>query len=70
MLAPKGVPQAIVDRLYRETEIALQMPAIQEKLKTLGAEPMPMTREQFGKLVADEIAANKQLVAAAGIKPN
>ena len=70
MLAPKGVPQAIVDRLYAETQKALQEPAIQEKLKTLGAEPMPMTRDAFGKLLRDEIESNKKLVNAAGIKPN
>jgi tripartite-type tricarboxylate transporter receptor subunit TctC len=70
MMAPKGVPQAIADRLYRETEKALQEPAIKDKLKTLGAEPMPMTREAFGKLLRDEIANNKKLVAAAGLKPN
>jgi tripartite-type tricarboxylate transporter receptor subunit TctC len=70
MLAPKGLPQAIADRLYRETERALREPAIQEKLKTLGAEPMPMTNAGFAKLLRDEIAANRKLVAAAGIKPN
>lgn len=70
MLAPKGVPSAIVDRLHAETQKALQQPVVQEKLKTLGAEPMPMTRDAFGKLLRDEVDNNKKLVAAAGIKPN
>lgn len=70
MMAPKGTPPAIVDVLNREITKALVMPSIQDKLKTLGAEPMPMTKEQFGKLIQDEIAANKKLAIAAGLKPN
>lgn len=70
MLAPKNVPQPILDRLFRETQKALQEPAIRDKLKTLGAEPMPMSMDAFAKLLRDEIANNRKLVAAAGIKPN
>ena len=39
-------------------------------MSKLGADPMPMTSAEFTKLVRDEVAMNKALVKAAGIKPN
>ena len=49
---------------------ALQTPAVREKLKTLGADPMPLDSAQFDALVKREIETNTQLVKAAGIKVN
>lgn len=69
MLAPKKTPGAITDTLHREITKALAIPDIQKKLKLLGAEMMPMTKDAFGKLIKDEIAANKKIVAAAGLNP-
>jgi tripartite-type tricarboxylate transporter receptor subunit TctC len=36
----------------------------------LGAEPMPMTAEQFDALVKEELRTNAVLVKAAGITAN
>ncbi|HWM80448.1 MAG TPA: tripartite tricarboxylate transporter substrate binding protein [Pseudolabrys sp.] len=69
MMAPQKTPPAITDTLNREITKVLAMPQIQEKLKLLGAEVMPMTKDAFGKLIKDEIAANKKIVAAAGLNP-
>jgi tripartite-type tricarboxylate transporter receptor subunit TctC len=70
MLVPKATSRAIIDVLYRESAKALQMPEVQAKIRTLGADPMPMTSDQFEKLIADEIAMNKELVKRAGIAVN
>ena len=35
----------------------------------LGAEPMPMSPEQFDALIKDEMLANAIVIKAAGIKP-
>lgn len=70
VLTPKGTDAAIVETLYRETAKALKLPDVQKRLQTLGADPMQMTTAEFQKLVADEVAINKQLVKAAGIKVN
>ena len=40
------------------------------KIRTLGADPMPMTSAEFDKLLADEVRINKELVKSAGIKVN
>ena len=41
---------------------------MQESLKKLGVEPMPMTPAEMDDLVRRETAANLELVKAAGIK--
>jgi tripartite-type tricarboxylate transporter receptor subunit TctC len=70
MFAPAKTPAAIREKLYAETAKALANPAIQEKLKNLGADPMPLDSAQFEALVKTEIETNTQLVKAAGIKVN
>ena len=70
VMVPKGTPRPIIETLYRETEKALQLPDVKAKIKTLGADPMPMTSAEFDKLLADEVRINKELVKSAGIKVN
>ncbi len=69
LFAPAKTPQPIVDRLYEEASKALQMPAVQERLRTVGMEPMPMTRDQFEKRMRTEVAEIGALVKAAGVPP-
>lgn len=68
LFAPAKTPQPILDRMHAEVAKALVQPAVKAKLATLGAEPMPMTAEQFGQLVRDEIRINSEIVKAANIK--
>src|SRR5436853_635155 len=67
MFAPAKTPGELVGRLYRETAAVLKMPDVREKMARLGAEPMEYTPERFNAYIRDEIAANAQLVKAAGI---
>jgi tripartite-type tricarboxylate transporter receptor subunit TctC len=70
MLVPAATPRPIVERLYEETQKALALSAVLEKLKPQGIEPMPLTAEEFDALIRKEIAANMALVKAAGLKFN
>jgi tripartite-type tricarboxylate transporter receptor subunit TctC len=70
VMVPKGTPRPVIEILYRETENALQLPDVKAKIRTLGADPMPMTSAEFDKLLADEVRINKELVKSAGIKVN
>jgi tripartite-type tricarboxylate transporter receptor subunit TctC len=69
MLAPAGTPREVVDKLHRETLVALQAPAVRDKLAALGVNPMPIAPGEFGELIQNEIAINMALAKAAGIKP-
>jgi tripartite-type tricarboxylate transporter receptor subunit TctC len=70
MLAPAKTPRAIVERLHGETAKVLAQPAIQEKLTKTGIEPLVMAPAEFDARIAAEVAANRALVKAAGIKTN
>jgi tripartite-type tricarboxylate transporter receptor subunit TctC len=70
MLAPAKTPHEIVVRLNREVLKALQSPEVRERLANLGAEPMPMSPEQFDAYIRDEYASNARIVKAAGLKAN
>src|SRR3954447_5947235 len=67
---PVKTPQAIIDKLHDETAKALQAPKLAEKLAELGVDPMVMTAVEFDALIKREVAANAELVKAAGISPN
>jgi tripartite-type tricarboxylate transporter receptor subunit TctC len=70
MFAPAKTPAPIREKLYVEMAKALASPAVADKLKILGADPMPLNSAQFDALVKKEIETNTQLVKAAGIKVN
>ena len=45
--APAGTPATVVTRLHAEINKALQAAAVTDAIKLLGAEPAPMSREEF-----------------------
>lgn len=67
--APAKTPRGIVDTLSGAVNKALAMPAIAEKLRRLGVEPMTMSPDQYGKYFADDMAAMIKLGKAANIVP-
>ncbi|MBC7376434.1 MAG: tripartite tricarboxylate transporter substrate binding protein [Burkholderiaceae bacterium] len=52
--APAGTPPAVIDKLNREINRALELPAVRAQIETLGAEPTPMTPSQFAAVMADD----------------
>lgn len=69
LFAPAGTPRNVVEKLNRETVRALQSPKVNDRLLSLGVEPMIMSTGEFDAHVRREVALNGALVAAAGIKP-
>jgi tripartite-type tricarboxylate transporter receptor subunit TctC len=70
LLVPAKTPRAIVDRLHAETMKVLKLPAVVEKLKPLGVEPMPQTPKEMDAMIEKEIQTNIALAKAAGLKFN
>jgi tripartite-type tricarboxylate transporter receptor subunit TctC len=70
MFVPAHTDPAIVERLRQETQQALAEPALIEKFKPQGIEPMALSPTEFDALVKKEVAANIALAKAAGIKIN
>jgi tripartite-type tricarboxylate transporter receptor subunit TctC len=67
LFLPARTPVAIVARLHRETERALQVEAVEQRLSKLGVEPMPLNREQFEAYFRKDVAAHVEIVKAARI---
>src|SRR5262249_33149581 len=67
--APRSTPAEIVDRLNSEINAGLADPAIKERLAQLGGVPLPLTSDQYGKLIADEIENWGKVIRAANIRP-
>jgi tripartite-type tricarboxylate transporter receptor subunit TctC len=66
---PAKTPRAIVEKMHDETQKALNLPAIQEKLANLGVQPMPMSVDQFAKFVREDVASTIKLAKDINLQP-
>ena len=65
---PAKTPAPIKEKLYAEIVKALDAPTVRDKLKNLGADPLPLTSAQFDAQVRREIETNTKVAKAANIK--
>ena len=68
VVAPAGVPRAIVDRLNAEINKAIVAPGFREKFAAIGSEGGGGTPEQFGELIRKESAKWAEVVKRSGAK--
>jgi tripartite-type tricarboxylate transporter receptor subunit TctC len=68
LIAPKGVPKAIVDRINKEVATALANKEAVEKLETDGVAPAGGSADQFAALIKKDIALWKKVVTDGNIK--
>ena len=68
VLAPAGMPAAVVDKLYSEIAAILQQPDSQQRLAAEGAEPSPLPSAAFTRLLTAEVAKWQRVAREAGIK--
>ena len=60
--APAGTPPAIVERLYREINRAVALPAVAETIRRLGAEPTPISPSEFGAVIQADSVRYAQVI--------
>jgi tripartite-type tricarboxylate transporter receptor subunit TctC len=68
IIAPKGTPQPIVDKLHDAIAELLDSAATKKFLDNEGAAPVHMSSAEFGKFIEDEIAKWGPVVKKAGMK--
>jgi tripartite-type tricarboxylate transporter receptor subunit TctC len=68
ILAPAGLPKAVVTRLNSELTHVLEEASVREMLAREGAEPKTSTPDEFAKVIASDIIKWAKVVKAAGIK--
>lgn len=68
VFAPAGTPGPVVGRLNESFTAALRTPELRERLGRMGAEPAPMSAEQFAQLVRSELAKYEKIVRFSGAR--
>jgi tripartite-type tricarboxylate transporter receptor subunit TctC len=56
IVGPANIPPAIVKRLNDEINRLLESPDLRERLSSEALEPMPMSPDEFGRYIRDDIA--------------
>jgi tripartite-type tricarboxylate transporter receptor subunit TctC len=70
LIAPKGTPPAIVNRLNAEISRIESRPEVRAEWEKQGAIPMVMTPEAFGRYIADDIVKWERIVKISGARPD
>jgi tripartite-type tricarboxylate transporter receptor subunit TctC len=67
LLAPKGTPQAIVNKLNKEVAAAVADPEVRAKFELQGGEPMSLPPHQAKTFITDEIRKYHDIITKAGL---
>lgn len=70
VVAPAGLPQALVARIHAEIQKALASQEMRQKLSSAGGDVFPGPTAQFSKLLQDESTRYAKLIREAQIKPD
>ena len=69
LFAPAGTPAAIVARLNAESNKALSLAEVREKIAAAGSDPIGGTSDELARFLASDIAKWTRVTREAGIKP-
>lgn len=67
LLAPKGTPQAIVQRLNKEVLASMGEPALRERMIKIGTEPAPTSPAEFKAMISAEVTKWRKIIRQANI---
>ena len=65
--APRGTPPDVVAKLNQGVNAVLANPKLKARMQELGGDPMPLTPDAFGMLVADETRKWAKVIRGANI---
>jgi tripartite-type tricarboxylate transporter receptor subunit TctC len=68
LVAPRGTPRPIVDKIQQKTAHALSDPVVRERLERGGAYPMISTPEEFAAFIRQEAARWEPVLRETGIR--
>ena len=69
LVAPKGTPRAIVDRVHAAMMRTLSFPEVRDGLAGQGAEVFPGSAEEFRRFIAQDVANTERVMRAAQLQP-
>jgi tripartite-type tricarboxylate transporter receptor subunit TctC len=68
LLVPAGTPRSIIDLLQHEVAKSLMRPDVEERMATLGFEPVANTPDEFAAWIKTELAKWARVIKAANVK--
>jgi tripartite-type tricarboxylate transporter receptor subunit TctC len=66
--APAGTPEAVIERLNRETVRVLDLPELKSQFAAQSINPLPSTSEQYGTLIRQDMEKWAKVIRTANIK--
>ena len=69
MFAPKGTPQAIIDKVQKDIATVVKRPDFAKALEERGFDIVASTPAQFTKVIQEEVARTAEMAEAANVKP-
>jgi tripartite-type tricarboxylate transporter receptor subunit TctC len=68
LMAPKGTPKAIVDKINADVRDVLKMPEVVKRLSTLGSLPSPNSPDEFEAIIKSDQQVYAELLKNAGVQ--
>lgn len=68
LIAPRGTPEPILDRLNREVDAVLRLPDVAERVRGFGAEPVGGSRAEYARVIAADWARWGAIVRETGAR--
>lgn len=68
IVAPAGTPAPVVERLNAELSKVMQLPDVQQRLSTVGAQPVTSTPQAFTRFIDSEVTRWAEVVKVSGAK--
>jgi tripartite-type tricarboxylate transporter receptor subunit TctC len=68
LLAPRGTPEPILDRMNREVDAVLRLPDVVERVRSFGADPVGGSRAHYTQVIAADWARWGAVVREIGVR--
>ena len=68
IVAPRGTPRSIVDKLNREIARIVGMPDMKERLTAQGFDPVGNTPDEFSRYLHAEVAKWTKVIQVTGLR--
>jgi tripartite-type tricarboxylate transporter receptor subunit TctC len=68
LVAPRGTPRPIIDKLNAEVVNAMSDAQVRARFVEFGAEPVTTTPDELGRFIASEVIKWREIITKAGIK--
>ena len=69
LMAPRGVPLAVADKLRKAWQLAMQQAALREAFDANGAVPIASSADEYRAMAMRDIEQNRKAIGVAGLKP-